>query len=139
MNNLPIEIENEIWRLYWMNIYREKCINVLKNNGNNLLKIDIFLKKHFYPSISDSYLMQIKYYLIKYNNFFKEIEENKGLILYLQKVINGKLNFYTSSFLKNTYVKVSDDLIYILLYSICNGVPYMGYQSIDKLSKISFS
>jgi hypothetical protein len=32
MNRLPCEIETEIWKLYYMNIYTENCLHELENN-----------------------------------------------------------------------------------------------------------
>ena len=47
MNKLPLEIEDEIWKLYWMDIYTTNCIQFLKNETYKI-KYDtllIYVKK----------------------------------------------------------------------------------------------
>ncbi len=76
MNRLPIEVENKIWKLYWMDIFKTNCINYFKQEEDKLLKLDFFIKKHLFPTESNTYLKQIKFYLIQYHHRYIVIRTN---------------------------------------------------------------
>lgn len=138
MNNLPIEIENDIWRLYWMDIYKKNCIQILKNESYKINQLDYFVKKHVYPDVSEIYLKQIKYYLIKYNTYLEEIKDNKGLILFLKNsFIKNFDNIYLSTYLNNTYKNINDNLKFIAIYCVSFGIPFMSYYTIEKFKFLS--
>jgi|MDSZ01.2.fsa_nt_gb hypothetical protein len=137
MNKLPLEIEDEIWKLYWMDIYTTNCINLLKNEEFKMKKLDFFVKKHVYPCNSNKYLLQIKYYLIKYNDYLKQNKNNRGLILFFKRFIKNFDSIYSSTYLNNTYKNINDELKYIAIYCILYGTPYMTYYTIEKFKFLS--
>ena len=48
MNRLPLEIENKIWNMYWMDIFTREVISVLNDYERQMEKMIFFLKKHVY-------------------------------------------------------------------------------------------
>ena len=137
MNKLPLEIQNEIWNFYWMDIFKKKCIDLLKNEKYKINHLDYFVRKHVYPTQSEIYLKQIKYYLIKYNTYLKQIKDNKGLILFFKSFIKNFDNIYSSDYLNDTYEKINDDLKYITMYCVLCGIPYTHNHTLSKFKSIS--
>ena len=138
MNKLPLEIEDEIWKLYWMDIYTTNCIQFLKNETYKINQLDYFVKKHVYPTKSEIYFKQIKHYLIKYNNYLKQNKDNKGLILFFKKTfIKNFDSIYSSSYLNDTYKNINDNLKFIAVYCVLYGIPFMSYYTLEKFKFIS--
>ena len=137
MNKLPLEIQNEIWNFYWMDIYTTNCINFLKNEKYKINHLDYFVRKHVYHTQSEIYLKQIKYYLIKYNTYLTQIKHDKGLILFIKGFIKNFDNIYSSDYLNDTYEKINDDLKYITIYCVLCGIPYTHNDTLSKFKSIS--
>ena len=137
MNKLPLEIEDKIWKLYWMDIFKTNCIDIFKNEEYKIKKLDCFVKKHVYPCNCNDYLLNIKYYLIEYNNYLKENKNNKGLILFFKRFIKNFESIYSSTYLNKTYKNINDELKYIAIYCILYGTPYMTYYTIEKFKFLS--
>ena len=135
MNTLPIEIQTKIMKIYWKGKFKETCVDKFDELTEELKKIKIFLNKHFLPCSSDSYLLQIKYYLIRYNNFLKMIKNNKGLILYLSRINKNFFNLYNDSydFIVST---INNDYRYILKFALIFSMPYMEYQILQQFFKL---
>lgn len=135
MNTLPIEIQTKIMKIYWKGKFKEICIDNFHELTQELEKIKFFLNKHFFSCNSDSYLLQIKHYLIKYNNYLKMIKNNKGLIMYLSKINNKFFHIYDNyyDFIAN---KINKDYKYIMKFAITFGIPYMDYQILQNFYKL---
>ena len=137
MNKLPYELENEIWSLYWMDIFKTNCINYLKQEEDKLLKLDFFIKKHVFPTESNLYLKQIKYYLIEFNKYLENLKNNKSLILYFNNKIPNFNLIYSSDNSQEIYKNVNDNFKYIASYALINSVPYMQYYTLEKFKMLS--
>lgn len=122
INNLPIEIQDKIYKYYWSYNYKlvtDQISNVFKLEYNVLS----FLKKYKNNNIQD----QLKYYYKKYNYFIKDIIEDKGTFL-ISKVNNLKTSYYCPDLYKN----VNIDYRYIapILISLSGVNRYYKYYEI---------
>ena len=107
MNKLPLEIENTIWNMYYMDIYR----NII-NEYNNIS----YLKKNIQINIDE-----IKKYFRVYRFFYNNINIRNGYNLNDLKI----LLLETNNMLKN-----------IFIYHKCI-VKYLFFFNIDKLLTLS--
>jgi len=67
MNTLPIELQNEIWNIYWKGEFKESVLDRFKKTHDSIEKMDFFLDKHFYLNSSRDYDFKIAHYLKQYN------------------------------------------------------------------------
>jgi hypothetical protein len=135
IKKLPLELEIKIMKIYWKSYFKDNCINRFNNIMNELKKIKFFLDKHFLMNIDKVYLKQIKIYLIKYNNFFKSLENDRGGYLFLTKINKKFIYLYdnTYNFLKE---ESNENFFYLLKFTIIFGMPYMEYQILEKFRLI---
>ena len=138
MYRLPIEIEDIIWELYWMDIFKTNVLDYLKENNDKMLKMDFFLKKHFYPNVNDNYNYQLMHYLKNYNEYLLNIKRDNGLHMFLKR--NLYLNTYwkyCDSYINTCSSKINEELKYICSYCLCNCSPYMNYYVLQKFINLS--
>ena len=76
MNTLPTVLLNEIWNMYWCDIYKTTVVDEIKQLNNMLNKINTFMINHFYKNTSELYDKQISYYLKYYNEELRKIRNN---------------------------------------------------------------
>jgi len=126
MNTLPTVLLNEIWNMYWYDIYKITVIDEIKQLNKMLNKINTFMINHFYKNTSELYDKQISYYLKYYNKELRKIRNNKGYYLLCQ-FNNSKINYCFNKSL-HSHSRVNDKYQFIAIYSIMFGIPYMRYQ-----------
>lgn len=81
MNTLPDHIENEIWNMYYKDIYKENIINELQNYNyiyDTLNKKISNIKKHIFL---ENYLEVKKYSIVSLNKEIEEMLNNKTMTL----------------------------------------------------------
>ena len=120
-----------------MDIFKTNCINYFKQEEDKLLKLDFFIKKHLFPTESNTYLKQIKFYLIQFNDYLENLKNNKSLILYFNKKIRNFNLIYSSINLNEVYKDINENLKYIACYCVNTSVPYMEYYTLEKFKFMS--
>ena len=134
MNTLPTVLLNEIWNMYWCDIYKTTVVDEIKQLNNMLNKINTFMINHFYKNISELYDKQISYYLKYYNKELRKIRNNKGYYLLCQ-FNNSKINYCFNKSL-HSHSSVNDNYQFIAIYSIMFGMPDMRYQYWYRFEKL---
>tara|TARA_Y200000002_G_scaffold363994_1_gene352581 strand:- start:966 stop:1340 length:375 start_codon:yes stop_codon:yes gene_type:complete len=112
LKNLPLEIEDYIWNIYWSKIFKENVIKYL-NDVKKIIKIiseNLCFKKIIMFTDEKDKLI----YLNKYNNLISYIGRDKGTLLFSRSV--DKYLFF--SFKKNLYQYVQ----YKQLEPVCNYI-----------------
>ena len=79
MNTLPIELETEIWNMYWKGVFKENVLDRFKKTRDSIDKMDFFLDKHFYLNTSKDYDYKIAYYLREYNVLLNGLHTERGI------------------------------------------------------------
>ena len=139
IKRLPFELQDTIWNMHWGSIYKENVVFVLKNIKFEIDKMNFFLEKYFYPNISNTYDKQISHYLKECNAFLVSLKKNKGVILLISNLGRKYKNFrlcFKDSYTKN-FPKVSLEYRELCVYCLCNGLPYMGYYTLERFMKLS--
>ena len=134
MDTLPTVLLNEIWNMYWYDIYKITVIDEIKQLNKMLNKINTFMINHFYKNISELYDKQISYYLKYYNEELRKIRDNKGYYLLCQ-FNNPKINYCFNKSL-HSHSRVNDKYQFIAIYSIMFGMPDMRYQYWYRFEKL---
>lgn len=134
MDTLPTVLLNEIWNMYWYDIYKITVIDEIKQLNKMLNKVNTFMTSHFYKNTSKVYDKQISYHLNYYNEELRKIKDNKGLSL-LCKFNHSKINYcFNDSVYGNS--NINDDYKFIAIYSIIYGIPNMRYHYWDRFKKL---
>lgn len=97
MNRLPWEIETEIWKLYYMDIYKENCLDELKNNFH--------IVNSFQSNIED-----IKKILRIHRFMTDPVSLVKEKNLDFKKLCNSLNKAITMSNKNKSYIKIANDL-----------------------------
>lgn len=127
MNKLPLEIEDKIWNMYWMDVFNREVISVFNDYESKMEKMIFFLKKHVYPSVSEDYDKQISYYLKNYNIFIIDLARDPGLCMFLKKKYPYLHYCFHEKYIESCFSKVDVSYKRICAYCMCAGVPYMNY------------
>jgi hypothetical protein len=137
MNTLPIELETEIWNMYWKGVFKENVLDRFKKTRDSIDKMDFFLDKHFYLNTSKDYDYKIAYYLREYNVLLNAIHGEFG-IYYFIKCSYDKLPLcFDKNYLHSCFSKVSPKYQQICVYCLCNGIPNMSYRIVERFKKLS--
>ncbi len=67
MDTLPIELQTEIWNIYWKGVFKENVLDKFTETMRSFHTMDSFLKNHFYSNTEKEYDVQISYYLKQCN------------------------------------------------------------------------
>lgn len=112
MNRLPWEIETEIWKLYYMNIYTENCLHELKQNFH--------LVNSFQNNIEDiKKIVRIHRFMTDPASLVKETNlDFKKLCSYVNKAI-------ALSTINKCYIKIAND--WMLTCAINNYDSFLNY------------
>ena len=85
MNTLPIELQNEIWNIYWKGEFKDRVLDKLNDINDKILKMNFFLDKHFYANKCTGYDYMISHYLRQYNDLLNTIRKENGLYIYISQ------------------------------------------------------
>ena len=137
MNTLPIEIQNEIWNIYWKGEFKNCVLDRFNEVNEKILKMDIFLVKHFYLNVNINYDYEIAHYLRQYNEFLQTIHNEKGLFKYIS-VTNDQFTLcFNRPYLRSCFSKIADRYKHICVYCLCNGIPNMSRRIVDRFKILS--
>ena len=138
INNLPIEILDNIWNLYWMDLFKENVIKIFDEFEKRIEKIILFTDFYFLTSHEKSHDFDHIFidYLIVANNVIKYIDNNKSLFKFFKNKYK-ELYFITNE-QKHIYEdkKILDELKYISLFIISRS-GYMRYYTYNRFVTIS--
>ena len=133
MNRLPSEIQDIIWEMYWMDIFKTNVLDYFKEHSHKMLKMDFFLKKHFFPNKNVNYDKQLIYYLKNYNEYLIYIKKDKGLHMFLKRnLFWNSYWLYCDNYINICNSKINEHFKYICSYCLCNCIPYMSYYVLHK-------
>ena len=135
MNTLPIELETEIWNMYWKGVFKENVLDRFKKTRDSIDKMDFFLDKHFYLNTSKDYDYKIAYYLREYNVLLNGLHTERGIYQFSRY----KLHLcFDKNYLRTLgFSKVSAKYQNICMYCLCNGIPNMSYMIIERFKQLS--
>jgi hypothetical protein len=110
MNNLPTELQNNIWNYYWQYKYND-VVNEIKKPFNIENKAKVYLSKYF-NVLNSKYKKNYMYYFKHINNEIKNIVNNKSfnLICHHNNLNMKHVNF---DYITNIFKKVPEDYKYI--------------------------
>ena len=138
LDNLPIEIQDNIWNFYWMDLFKENVIKIFHEFEKRIEKIILFTDFYFLTSQenSDNFDHIFIDYLIVANNVLKYIDNNKSLFKFFKN--KYKELFFITNEQKHIYEdkKILDELKYISLFIISRS-GYMRYYTYNRFVTIS--
>ena len=137
MNKLPIEIQNEIWNIYWKGEFKDRVLDRLNGVSESLTKMDFFLEKHFYFNTSKDYDYKIAHYLRQYNILLNTINKEKGIYLYILTTNSRLALCFNKSYIRSCFSKIADCYKQICVYCLCNAIPNMSYRIIERFNNLS--
>ena len=132
MNNLPNEIINIIFNIYWSNIYYNNVILELNKLFNIINNIDKFINKKIFVQhiiLNNNDINIIK----EYNNYIKTYYFNNKS---LNNIIHNNYYLIDLNDLNNTLKNFNSNFIYFTSYCI-NKSGYMRYYLHYKLKSIN--
>ncbi len=138
INNLPIEIQDNIWNLYWMDIFTNNIIVFLKKITSKIDRIIEFTDLYFLPSQEKSEMFDHIFidFLVASNDIFYNIERDKGLKIFIKnKFKDVKFVLIEKSYI-NDDKRILKKIQYIALFMISRS-GQMRYYTYDRFVKLS--
>jgi len=137
MDTLPIELQNEIWNIYWKGEFKDHVLDKLNDINDKILKMNFFLDKHFYANKCTGYDYMISHYLRQYNDLLNTIRKENGLYIYISAT-NANLSLcFNHTYIRSCFSKVAHCYKEICVYCLCNGVPYMSGRIVERFINLS--
>ena len=137
MNTLPIELQNEIWNIYWKGEFKESVLDRFKKTHDSIEKMDFFLDKHFYLNSSRDYDFKIAHYLKQYNTLLNTIRGEFGIYQYIIASDEKLPLCFDNNYIRSCFSKVSVNYQQICIYCLCNGIPNMSYRIVERFMYLS--
>jgi len=135
MNMLPTDIQNIIWKEYWISFYKHNIIDEIHKINNDFNSMISFLTKHFFFNENEFYDKQIKFYLIKYNNFIKNLNDGKK-IFYISTRPKLKYCYDIEYINSNVFSKIPSNLKLIAAFCLLHCPKEKRYDIHHRFTKI---
>lgn len=121
INNLPIELQDYIYRYYWSNIFFKVLseLNDIKLLDN---KINIFIKRYGNNILKHNN----NYYYRQFNNLIEKITNNRGKMLFC-KYNNLSLKHSNINYISSVCSSINVNYKYIAPILICNST-FLRYE-----------
>ena len=133
IKQLPNEINNIIFNMYWKDIFRSTISELLITN-TLLHKINTFFDAHVSLLTSTSY-ENIKHDLKMLNDQLKSILENVGIKILCKYNYRSIYNLFDKDKFNRVLLSVKDDYKYICYYMIQHK-PYIRYYILHNFTKL---
>lgn len=138
INKLPIEIQDKIWNLYWMDIFKNNIIVFLEKIASKIERIIEFTDSYFLPSRKESEKFDHIFidFLVASNEIFYNIDCNNGLKIFIKnKFKDVKFVLIEKSYI-NDDKRILKKIQYIALFMISRS-GQMRYYTYDRFVKLS--
>lgn len=123
-NDIPEEIKDKIFKIYWRNIFYEKVIKELEQVRYTIDKINSYMIYHGKNSIihegNKPIIEHHRYYYMKHNNYIKKLLSKKATQKLLCNIINKNQITINIWIWHECLEKISNDYKYLALYYIMN-------------------
>lgn len=138
INKLPIEIQDNIWNLYWMDIFKNNIIIFLKKITSKIERMIEFTDSYFLPSQKNSEKFDHIFidFLVASNEILYNIDRDNGLKIFIKnnfKDVNFTL--IEKSYIIND-IRILKKIQYIALFMISRS-GQMRYYTYDRFLQLS--
>ena len=138
INNLPIEIQDNIWNLYWMDIFKNNIIVFLKKITSKIDRIIEFTDSYFLPSRKNSEKFDHIFidFLVASNEILYKIDCDNGLKIFVKNNFKDvKFTLIEKSYINND-IRILKKIQYIALFIISRS-GQMRYYTYDRFIQLS--
>jgi hypothetical protein len=139
INNLPNELQDKIYNIYWMKKYNDNVICHFKMLNTYHSRIQHFLNNHFLAIRLDTYDNLHYDFLKEINNILLKISNDKSSFLYLI----GKDVYMKTIKSENTIVSlcnehISPNIMIVAIYSIIiSNIYFFDFNTFERFKKLS--
>jgi hypothetical protein len=141
INNLPNELQDKIYNIYWMKKYNDNVICHFKMLNKYHNRIQHFLNNHFLAIRLDTYDNLHYDFLKEINNILLKISNDKSSFLYLI----GKDEYINNIKSDNEFISlcnqdISPNIMIVAIYTIIiSNSHYFDYNTFERFKKLSYT
>ena len=141
INNLPNELQDKIYNIYWMKKYNDNVICHFKMLNNYHTRIQQFLRHHFLATSLDTFDNLHYNFLEEINKMLLRIINDKSSFLYLI----GKDEYINNIKSDNEFISlcnqdISPNIMIVAIYTIIiSNSHYFDYNTFERFKKLSYT
>lgn len=139
IHNLPVELQNKIYNMFWMQKYDEHVISHFKMLNNYHSRIHNFLNNHFLATRVHLYDTLHYSFLEEINKMLYKIINDKSSYLYLigKDITIKVLRIYNDPFY-HCNIHISSNILLVAIFSMkLSKNRYISYDTFERFKKLS--